>query len=1234
MALLQESHLEDNEHLKLKYSWVGQVYFSSFTTSSRGVVILIHKNLPFQLKKCIKDKYGRFVIINGVLHGKEITIMNLYCPPNYSPDFLTKAFSEFAEIASPLALVGGDFNCLLNPRLDRHPPRNSPLTNQAKALLSTCGEINLIDTWRALHPSNREFTFYSHPHKCHTRIDYFFVPQSVMQFVSSCSIGNIVVSDHAIVLLELSLDIESARSKRWRFDTRLLKDDKFVSHLKSEFRIFLSINSQSTSNPSLLWETTKAYVRGLIIAYSASKKKKQLEQQLKLEKELADIKDALCLTSDPLLLQRKCAIQAALDTLLTQQAKTALLFSKQRLYEYGDKPSKYLSYLTKIKRDPQVIPSILDENGIRHFNNKNINNTFRQFYIRLYESDQPQGVPDQMESFLGRLTLPTISDSQKRELNAPISREEALLALKSLQSGKAPGPDGLSSEFYREFQDVLLDPLLEMLDHSFITDSLPQSLREADITLILKKGKSPEDCSGYRPIALLNQDIKILSKILAIRLEKVLPSLIKEDQTGFIKGRSSSHNVRRLLHIINICQTQEIDSMVISLDAEKAFDRVEWPYLFNILHKFNLGDNFVRWVQLLYKNPMAAVITNGYRSDNFPLYRSTRQGCPLSPALFALAIEPLAEAIRQDSDIIGINVGEIQHKISLYADDVLLYVLEPETSVPRLVDIITLFGCFSGYKINFSKSLAMPMGSLRDRTGTLPAFPFKWSMTGFVYLGIHITPLFHGMYRANFNPLLDSIRKDLDRWAPLPLSLLGRVSIIKMNILPRLLYPLQMIPLLLSGKVLKLLNGWLSDFIWNKRKPRLKVAKLQLPSSKGGLDLPNIRWYQLASHLRFIAEWVKEEPTSDLLSLEKSQTSGSLLGLLAFKDLKSARSHCKNNPIICNTLKAWFITQKLEGRSGLTSSLIPIQGNPNFLPGMMDGGYSTWSFQGIKRMRDLFQGASMLSFAQLQEKYNLPRHDFYKYLQIRDFINRGTTLNIDATSSAVEQLLLLGPTKKSITRFYNVLSQADVINVQDVMQKWQDELGIDIDGDKWTKIWTQTKKISVCNRARLLQFKIVHRIQISPNKRHKMNPQLSPACLKCKISVGTYTHCIWSCPKIQTYWMRVLQDLEKIFGVVLHMDPLSLILGYTSQDTFVDANAARLYNILTYAARKNIFLSWISDKPPTKSNWHKIIMECFPLEYLTCLLHSSKGQFMNIWTPYLRFSSSTVASVLSNVVLG
>ncbi len=114
----------------------------------------------------------------------------------------------------------------------------------------------------------------------------------------------------------------------------------------------------------------------------------------------------------------------------------------------------------------------------------------------------------------------------------------------------------VSCDFYKEFSHLLINPFLEVLNQSFVSGILPHSLREADITLILKKGKCTVDCSGYRPIALLNQDLKILSKILALRLEKVLPFIVKEDQTGFVKGRS--HNVRRLINIINLCQTQEL----------------------------------------------------------------------------------------------------------------------------------------------------------------------------------------------------------------------------------------------------------------------------------------------------------------------------------------------------------------------------------------------------------------------------------------------------------------------------------------------------------------------------------------------------------------------------------------------------------------------------------------------------------------------------------------------------
>ena len=107
--------------------------------------------------------------------------------------------------------------------------------------------------------------------------------------------------------------------------------------------------------------------------------------------------------------------------------------------------------------------------------------------------------------------------------------------------------------------------------------------------------------------------------------------------------------------------------------------------------------------------------------------------------------------------------------------------------------------------------------------------------------------------------------------------------------------------------------------------------------------------------------------------------------------------------------------------------------------------------------------------------------------------------------------------------------------------------------------------------------------------------------------------------------------MQDILGVDLHMNPLSLLLGHPFQGATITASNHRLYDILAFSARKNIFMSWISDKPPTKTSWHKMIMECFTLEYLTYMLHSSTGQFMKIWAPYLRFSNNTVASTLSSV---
>ena len=207
-----------------------------------------------------------------------------------------------------------------------------------------------------------------------------------------------------------------------------------------------------------------------------------------------------------------------------------------------------------------------------------------------------------------------------------------------MKNAKSPGPDGFSIEIYKKFGGLLAPYLGKLYTQSYDDGVLPQTLTEATIILLPKKGKDLEEVGSYRPISLLNTDQKILAKTMARRLNAFMGKLVHPDQTGFIPNRNSFHNFRRLLNIMHSPRLPKKDLIILTLDAEKAFDRVEWPYLFAVLQKFNCGEKFVSWTKLLYNGPCARILTNRTLSTPFQLGRGTRQGCPLSPLLFALAI--------------------------------------------------------------------------------------------------------------------------------------------------------------------------------------------------------------------------------------------------------------------------------------------------------------------------------------------------------------------------------------------------------------------------------------------------------------------------------------------------------------------------------------------------------------------------------------------------------------------
>lgn len=310
----------------------------------------------------------------------------------------------------------------------------------------------------------------------------------------SCHIGNISISDHAAVFAEYSFGNQNTKSNSWRFRPFILADHNFISYFTEEFNSFMSINSASTEGPSLLWKTAKAFSRGLIIAYTLSKMRRQAKQKEILESKLKDAERLYIKKPTPGKMKEISTLRSALDSLLTKQAEVKICFAKQKILEHGDKVGKYLAYLTKKKSDSQCILSIVDSSGKHFLDSLSVNNTFKEWFGNLYKSELEGDTTQSTELFFSTLNLPTLSEDQTSFLNAPISKKEVLEAIKSLQSWKAPGPDGLSREFSKEFRDLLVDPLLNMFNDSFVKGHLPQSLREANISLILKKAKQAEDC--------------------------------------------------------------------------------------------------------------------------------------------------------------------------------------------------------------------------------------------------------------------------------------------------------------------------------------------------------------------------------------------------------------------------------------------------------------------------------------------------------------------------------------------------------------------------------------------------------------------------------------------------------------------------------------------------------------------------------------------------------------------
>lgn len=226
-------------------------------------------------------------------------------------------------------------------------------------------------------------------------------------------------------------------SRHWRLNSSLLSSPPFLDFLEKQWELFVSTNNTSDINPSLLWETAKAFMRGSIKSYTAAHKRDTVRKQLELQHSIQNLENTFKGSPSKQNLNKLESTRLALNQLLTSKAEASILFARQRLYEHDNKPGRLLVRLAKGRNTNNLILSLKDSNGNTVHESKKINNIMRKFYYKLY-STKCDTSNEQRISFLDQVSLPSLTVEQREFLNRPVTKEEVLDAIRTLQSGKAP----------------------------------------------------------------------------------------------------------------------------------------------------------------------------------------------------------------------------------------------------------------------------------------------------------------------------------------------------------------------------------------------------------------------------------------------------------------------------------------------------------------------------------------------------------------------------------------------------------------------------------------------------------------------------------------------------------------------------------------------------------------------------------------------------------------------------
>ena len=605
-----------------KYVWKTDMLFES----SGKLAILSHFHNSLELINTFSDGRIMDFKFSHVAKGDrkiKITYFTKNFRAVYAPAVSgtqkSRFWTKFPPLP-PLTWVVGDFNMALNQK-----DRSARTTSDNPGMVNDILEHHL-DTQFLLQNRRPKPTFH-HPStsKQHSsRIDYIFAPDSQLRPCAQFRLeGPGLLSDHSILVLD-NLDNKRKTAPTWRMNIQLLDNRKANTDIAQLVKDIRDIHE---------WDDFKSRVKRTCQSLGKKLEKQKKDSITNLTNRLHNLRQRTLTTEIATEIQ---IVSQKLGKLELDLAERLAIKSGTRWLEQGERSSSYFYQRFSKRLQQAQIPDLMvngatvsDAQGKA----KACRNHLQQQWERRQVADANQ-FP---------WHCPQLEPLTANSLVHLITQEEIANAISHSPNGKAPGPDGIPSEFYKHFSDILTLPLMKLFNDILIFGKCaPVSWAQSKCILIPKKTQGLDSLANWRPITLENCDLKIFSRILANRTQKVVAKIIGKEQTGFIAGRRIHHSVLSIETAINSGQN---GSYLLSLDWSKAYDKVNHRWLSHCLDKFGFPREFIRTIEDLFYNRNASVTVEEHE-EFLQCRQGVPQGDPIAPLLFVLALEPLLAAAR------------------------------------------------------------------------------------------------------------------------------------------------------------------------------------------------------------------------------------------------------------------------------------------------------------------------------------------------------------------------------------------------------------------------------------------------------------------------------------------------------------------------------------------------------------------------------------------------------------